>query len=120
MSACLMAGAVMVALAAEGRFTLDWMHSVEREGWHEEWQLTEAGLVLTRAAVKGSGAGMEPGEGGHFEGEWWVWEPQAPPVPRLVLAASGATMSGWRLCGRDCITLGNVAGTPVVLQPCGG
>lgn len=120
MSACLMAGAVAVALATDGRFSLEWTHSVERMAWREEWQVSAAGLSLTRAAVKGSGAGMEPGEGGHFEGDWWVWEPHAPPVPRLVLAASGETLSGWRLCGRDCIALGNVAGAPVVLQPCGG
>jgi len=118
MSACLMAGALALALEPGGRFTLEWIHSVEKEGWREEWQVTEAGLVNTRAAIKGSGAGMEPGEGGHWDGDWWVWEPQTPPIPRLVLAASGATVSGWTLCGAECVTLGAGRGEPLTLAPC--
>jgi hypothetical protein len=41
-------------------FTLVWTHSVERTEWRESWRVTPAGLVLTEARVKGSGAGMEP------------------------------------------------------------
>ncbi|MDS9470094.1 DUF1850 domain-containing protein [Paracoccus sp. MBLB3053] len=114
-----MAGTLIIALAPEGRFTLEWVHSVEKEGWREEWQLTEEGLSNTRAAVKGSGAGMEPGEGGHWEGRWWVWQPKGQPIQRLVLAASGATGSGWRLCGADCVTLGSTGGEPILIEPCG-
>ena len=79
MSSCLMAGALALALAPGGHFTLEWIHSVEKDGWREEWQVTDAGLVNTLAAVKGSGAGMEPGEGGHWDGDWWVWEPHTRP-----------------------------------------
>jgi len=118
MSSCLMAGALALALAPGGHFTLEWIHSVEKEGWREEWQVTDAGLVNTLAAVKGSGAGMEPGEGGHWDGDWWVWEPHTRPIPRLVLASSGATVSGWQLCGADCVTLGAEGGEPIVLAPC--
>ena len=35
MSGCLMAGAMALALANGGTFTLEWTHSVERESWRE-------------------------------------------------------------------------------------
>lgn len=119
MTGCLMAGAMMIALAEGGSFTLEWTHSVEREDWRETWEVTEDHrLHLTQAAVKGSGAGMEPGEGGHFEDGWWVWAPDLPRVPALSLAASGKTPSAWTLCGADCTELGASSGKPVQLAPC--
>ncbi len=119
MTGCLMAGAMLIALAEGGSFTLEWTHSVEREDWRETWEVTEDHrLHLTQAAVKGSGAGMEPGEGGHFEDGWWVWAPDLPPVPALSLAASGKTPSAWTLCGADCTELGASSGKPVQLAPC--
>ncbi|MCA0939735.1 DUF1850 domain-containing protein [Salipiger pacificus] len=119
MTGCLMAGAMMLALAEGGSFTLEWTHSVEREEWRETWEITEdRRLQLTEAAVKGSGAGMEPGEGGHFEDGWWVWVPDLPPVPALNLAASGKTPSAWTLCGEACTELGASSGKPVQLIPC--
>ena len=36
MSLCLLAGATLLTLGAQGRFTLEWQHSVEHEGWREE------------------------------------------------------------------------------------
>ncbi|WP_349295035.1 DUF1850 domain-containing protein (plasmid) [Thioclava sp. 'Guangxiensis'] len=119
MSGCLMAGAMMIALGSGGSFTLEWTHSVEREDWRETWEITaDHRLHLAQAAVKGSGAGMEPGDGGHFEEGWWVWTPDLPPVPALVLAASGKTPSAWRLCGVGCIDLGAFSGQPVQVVPC--
>ena len=119
MTGCLMAGAMILALADGGSFTLEWTHSVEREEWRETWEVTEDHrLHLTEAAVKGSGAGMEPGPGGHFENGWWVWAPDLPPVPALTLAASGETPSDWTLCGEDCTQLGATSGQPVQVAPC--
>ncbi len=118
MSTCLMAGAVMLALGPGNGFSLEWTHSVEKTRWHEDWRVTDAGLLPIRAAVRGSGAGMEPGPDARLQDGWLVWEPKAPPVPELALAASGATGSGWRICGRECVTLGQDAGAPVVLRPC--
>ncbi|SOC04285.1 uncharacterized protein DUF1850 [Rhodobacter sp. JA431] len=120
MSACLIAGALVVALGAEGRFALEWTHSVEKQVWREEWQVQGAQMHLRRAAVKGSGAGMEPGPGGWFEAGWWVWEPDTPPVSALHLAASGATGSGWRLCtgAQSCWPLGETPGAALDLRPC--
>ncbi|MBE3639975.1 DUF1850 domain-containing protein [Mangrovicoccus algicola] len=123
MSACLMAGAAMLTLAAGNGFTLEWTHSVERQAWRETWVVTpQHRLKLTEAAVKGSGAGMEPGPGGHFEEGWWVWSPDLPAIAALSLAASGATPSAWRLCAARCIDLGAAPGQPVgvTAMPCPG
>ncbi|MCT2539538.1 DUF1850 domain-containing protein [Sedimentimonas flavescens] len=118
MSGCLIAGAMTIALAAGGEFSLEWTHSVEKESWRERWRVEDGRMRLIEAAVKGSGAGMEPGPDGVFEDGWWVWQPSAPPVRELVLAASGKTPTGWQLCGVDCVTLGATEAEPLVLRPC--
>ncbi|NIZ08496.1 DUF1850 domain-containing protein [Pseudooceanicola sp. HF7] len=118
MSACLMAGALAITLSGNA-FTLEWTHSVERESWRETWEVADRRLHLTEAAVKGSGAGMEPGEGGHFEDGWWVWAPDLPPVRELVLAASGLTPSAWQLCADGtCHELGAQPEAPLHVAPC--
>ena len=120
MSVCLtLAGAATVV--ATSSFTLAWTHSVERTAWQERWSLAEKdGLRLDEARVRGSGAGMDPGEGARLEDGWWVWTPTLPPVPALVLAASGATGGGWTLCADGaCRELGATGGEPLVLAPCG-
>ncbi|MFC0812020.1 DUF1850 domain-containing protein [Paracoccus panacisoli] len=116
MSACLMAGAV--ALAVSGGFSLGWTHSVERVRWEERWRVEGDRLVLIEARVRGSGAGMEPGEGAVERDGWWVWQPSRS-FPELTLAASGATGGGWTLCtDGGCRELGAVAGAAVTLRPC--
>lgn len=113
-------GGKAIALAA-GLFTLSWTHSVEKITWQESWAATPDGLVLKEAKVKGSGAGMEPGEGARRKGGWWIWEPKMAPLPALVLASSGATGAGWTLCGAGgCQELGSETGASIVLRPCAG
>ncbi|OCW57786.1 DUF1850 domain-containing protein [Hoeflea olei] len=115
---CIVAGGKSLALAA-GLFTLSWTHSVEKTDWRESYRVGAAGLELTEARVKGSGAGMDPGEGARLEHGWWVWQPDVPPIPELVLAASGATVSAWSLChSGGCETLGAEPGAPVHIKPC--
>ncbi len=92
---CLLAGAMTLALAGPG-FSLHWTHSVEKVEWIEDWQVQGRALRLERARVKGSGAGMEPGDGATLQDGWWTWAP-GTVVPELHLAASGATGAGWRL-----------------------
>ncbi len=75
---------------------------------------------LIGAAVKGSGAGMEPDPGGHFEDGWWGWTTDGPDVPALNLAASGATISGWTLCSKGCETIGADREAPIHIAPCNG
>tara|TARA_R110002020_G_scaffold34066_30_gene103915 strand:- start:13977 stop:14345 length:369 start_codon:yes stop_codon:yes gene_type:complete len=115
---CVIAAGKTTAITAAA-FTLSWTHSVEKTEWLENWRVTPAGLELTEARVKGSGAGMDPGEGARLEDGWWVWSPDGPMVPELVLAASGATLSAWRLChAGGCMELGSKAGKPVRISGC--
>lgn len=119
MSACVAVAGTLLALHA-GTFSLSWQHSVERTEWREDWTVTAAGLELVEARIRGSGAGMEPPQGARLVDGWWVYEPTLPPVPRLVLAASGATGSGWTLCADGaCREIGHDASDPLVLEPCG-
>lgn len=119
MSALLcIAGSKAIAVAA-GLFTLSWTHSVEKIEWRESWAVTDGSLILREARVKGSGAGMEPGDGARREDGWWVWKPYQPPLGELVLAASGTTGAGWTICDAGgCEELGGHAGAPLVLRPC--
>jgi len=118
MSVCLAIGAVALQLAT-GTFTLRWTHSVEKVRWEEDWIVGSDMLTLVQSRIKGSGAGMEPGPDAVWRGGWWV-SPGQLQVPELVLAASGATSSGWTLCADGaCRTLGAEAGGPVTIAPCG-
>lgn len=73
------------------RFSLSWVHSIEKVEWREEWRVGRQGLTVVEARVKGSGVGMEPPEGSRLEGGWWVYVPTLPPQPAVILAASGFT-----------------------------
>jgi hypothetical protein len=118
MSLCIAAAGKTTVLAASF-FTLSWTHSVEKTRWEEDWKVTPAGLEIVAARVKGSGAGMEPPEGAVLRDGWWTYVPDLPASPSLVLAASGATASAWRLCaGETCLDLGAEAGEPVSLRAC--
>ncbi|AZL60001.1 DUF1850 domain-containing protein [Tabrizicola piscis] len=93
-------------------------YSVEKTRWRQCWQIEAAGLRLAEAAVKGSGAGMEPGDGARLEGGWWVWNPRADHLPSLTLATSGASDGGWLLCGGGtCQDIPETGGF-VQLRPC--
>lgn len=118
MSLCFIAGGKAAALTITA-FTLSWTHSVEKTEWRESWEVTPAGLQLTEARVKGSGAGMEPPEDARLLDGWWTYHPTLKPLPSLTLAASGATGGGWTLCADgQCRELGKAAGAPVVLSAC--
>jgi hypothetical protein len=100
-------------------FTLSWIHSVEKTVWQEAWTIDAAGLTLREARVKGSGAGMDPGDGAQLVDGWWVWQPQVPAIASLLLSASGDTASAWQLCVADeCLKLGETEQDPVKLWPC--
>jgi hypothetical protein len=113
------AAAGKITVMAVAAFTLSWTHSVEKTRWQESWRLTPAGLQVVEARVQGSGAGMDPPDGSIFQNGWWVYRPKVAPQQRLVLAASGATVGGWLICGGDqCATFGQVAADPIVLSAC--
>lgn len=120
MSLCILAAGKATVLAVSA-FTLAWTHSVERTEWREEWLVEPAGLRLVEARVRGSGAGMEPAEDAVLEDGWYVYRPFRPPQASLLLAASGATGEGWRLCAAgECRPLGALAGEAVEIAPCAG
>lgn len=113
------AAAGKTTLIAVTAFSISWVHSVEKTEWREDWAIRDGALVMTEARVKGSGAGMDPGPGARLEDGWWIWTPDLPPEPEMRLAASGATVSSWRLCHADgCIDLGERASAGIRLWPC--
>jgi len=121
MSLCVLAGGKITVIAATA-FSLSWIHSVEKIEWQEDWAIVDAEFVLTEARVKGSGAGMDPGAGARLVDGWWTWHPEAPPVGTLHLAASGTTVSGWKICygpQDDCTVFGEMAGDTIALAECG-
>jgi hypothetical protein len=118
---CLKAGAITAKLAVTA-FTLVWMHSVEKIDWQEDWRIEGDRLHLVLSRVKGSGAGMEAGDGAVLKDGFWSWRPHVPPLPELTLARSGATPD-WRICTSDgCRSmtelLGPAGGTPVTMSVC--
>jgi hypothetical protein len=120
-SLCLAAGGATAVLPLTA-FLLSWTHSVERIEWRELWRVEAGALVLVEARVKGSGAGMEPGEGAVLRDGWWVWRPETR-VPELALARSGS-VAPWRLCapsGASCRDLSARLGGdgPIRLSLCG-
>jgi len=118
MSVCVLA-AGKTALIAGAAFTLSWTHSVEKTQWEEDWRVMPAGLQIVEARIKGSGAGMDPPEGARLKDGWWIYTPHIEPLERLVLAASGATGSGWRLCAAGgCTVIGGQSGDPAVVTAC--
>ena len=118
MSLCLLSAGSTLLLSISA-FSLSWTHSVEKVRWQEEWHISQAGLELTMARVKGSGAGMEPGDDAVLTEGWWQWQPDLPPQKELRLAASGATGTGWTLCHTQaCLELAAQAGEPVRLWAC--
>ena len=104
--------------------TLAWTHSVERTEWRETWLVENDGLRLKEARIKGSGAGMEPGETARLEAGWWVWQPETPLVVASLLLARSGAVGDYLLCdGQICRPLeGWLPGLPatgtLTLQPC--
>lgn len=115
---CLLVGAIALHLG-QGSFELGWQHSVEKTGWREIWRVENGTLRLMEAAVKGSGAGMEPGDDAQLLDGWWVWHPDLPPVASLTLAASGATQGGWQIChDGTCREIGKIQSDPITVKAC--
>lgn len=92
----LASGALAAALPV-GAFTLAWTHSVEKTEWREDWSVRDGALVVERARIRGSGAGMEPPQGAVLADGWWEYVPDLPPQKELVLARSGFT-ADYTLC----------------------
>lgn len=118
----LLAGSLRATLPAQ-EFTVAWMHSVEKTRWEERYRVAGRSLVLDRARVEGSGAGMDPGRGAKLDGGWWTWHPHAAPLSELRLTISPYT-SDYDICfARRCTPLHVLAKTGLepavaVIRPC--
>ena len=120
MSLCLAAAGIAVEIASS-TFTLSWTHTVQKTVWEEEWSVQSDRLVLRRARVEGSGAGMEPPPQARREGRFYVWNPEEAQ-PEIVLRREPHA-ADWNLCAAGrCDTLGGWLGMdadPVTLSPAG-
>ena len=90
-AACLLVAGLLRASIPAQEFTVAWTHSVEKTRWEEHYRIEGTHLVLDRARVQGSGAGMEPGPGARLQDGWWTWRPGLPPLPQLRLTLSPYT-----------------------------
>lgn len=118
MPICLIAGGKATAIALAS-FTLAWTHSVEKVRWEEDWELSDAGLRIVEARVKGSGAGMEVPDGAVLRDGVWHYVPSLPPQRELLLARSGATVGNWELCAEGrCREIGAAAGPAARIAAC--
>jgi hypothetical protein len=120
MSLCIAAAGIVIEIAASS-FTLGWTHTIEKTVWEEHWRIEGDRLVLLEARIQGSGAGMEPPPEARLEDGFYVWQPNTPPLPEIVLRR--AEQAGdWRLCTASrCAALGEWLGAeadPVTLRPC--
>lgn len=117
MALCVATAAGVVSLGVSS-FSLHWTHSVERTEWQEDWRIAGGRLVAVESRVRGSGAGMEPGDDARLTGGWWRWQPDLS-VGELSLANSD-TAGKWTLCTPACAPLGGPPTEPIRLFPCSG
>ncbi|MBC2886237.1 DUF1850 domain-containing protein [Ochrobactrum sp. CM-21-5] len=118
MPVCIATAGGIIKVAATA-FVLSWTHSVEKIPWQEHWQASPAGLVLTEARIKGSGAGMDPPEDAVLKDGWYVYHPHIPPRRDIILAASGETVSAWTFCANgQCRDLGAKPSAPIKIALC--
>ena len=88
---CMVAGSWHVSLPIS-EFTLRWTHSIERIEWSEDYEVVGGWLHLSRAHVRGSGAGMDPPEGAWLQDGVWSyrvpdpWRRELVPEIRLAMA----------------------------------
>jgi len=93
---CIAVGARIVAVPAHA-FTLEWLHTIEKVRWEEDYLVAGDWLLLTRARIRGSGAGMEPPPDAVREGSVWSYRP-ADRWRRSVQLARSEIGVDYRLC----------------------
>lgn len=116
-SLCLgLAGVVWASLPLT-QFTLAWTHSIEKIRWEEDYQVTEQGLVLQQARVKGSGAGMEIPDGAELREGSWHYQRPLPPLNPLRLGRTPEA-GDYQLCeDQRCRPMSDWVGPPQASRP---
>ena len=116
---CITVGAQMISLPVRS-FTLQWQHTVEKVLWEEDYLVVSDWLLLERARVLGSGAGMEPPPDAVREAKGWSYRP-ADRWRRSVVLARSEFGDDYRLCTQgDCRPLSGLiaARGPATLASC--
>jgi hypothetical protein len=118
---CIAVGAQVISLPVRS-FTLQWQHTVEKVRWEEHYLVAGDWLLLQRASVLGSGAGMEPPPDAVREGKGWSYRPSDRWRKSVQLARSEFG-DDYRLCLQDgCRPLAEfvTARGPATLTACTG
>lgn len=81
------------------RFTLAWVHSIERVRWEEDYEVLgpPPRLLAPRARIKGSAAGMEPPPDAVLRDGWFHYTPSERSPAVLPLTRSEFT-ADFELC----------------------
>lgn len=98
-------------------FTLAWNHTIEKIRWEEDYRVTEQGLVLEEARVRGTGAGMEIPEDARLENGSWHYRRQLQLLQPLSLGRTPEA-GDYQLCfDGQCHAMSQWIGAPVDSQP---
>jgi len=96
------------------RFTLAWLHSIEKVRWEEDYEVARADatgqaprLRAGLARIRGSAAGMEPPPHSVWRTGWYEYPASDPPPEGLRLTRSTYT-ADYELCtGGRCLPFGH-------------
>ncbi|WP_411387123.1 DUF1850 domain-containing protein [Pseudomonas sp. MPB03] len=114
---CLGLSGVVWAQLAVTDFTLAWNHTIEKIRWEEDYRVSEQGLVLGEARVKGNGAGMEIPDNARLENGSWHYQRQVPPLQPLKLGRTPQA-GDYQLCfDGGCRPMSHWLGPPTAGQP---
>lgn len=110
------------------RFTLAWMHSIEKVRWEEDYAVVASPvtgqppvLLALKARIKGSAAGMEPPDDAVLRHGWYEYPPRQAIVSELLLTRSEFTADYDWCMGGHCQTMSNlIASNPGITRvtPC--
>ncbi len=117
---CLVAGAMHARIEASS-FTLKWQHSVEKILWEEDYEIAGPWLHLSKARIRGNGAGMEVPDGALLVRGVYHYRPTQRWSQVLNLARS-EFVADYQLCiNDDCQPLSKwipVSAGVTTLAPC--
>ncbi|MFC6335259.1 DUF1850 domain-containing protein [Pseudomonas sp. CCM 7891] len=109
-------GAVWAQLPIS-HFTLAWNHTIEKIRWEEDYRVTETGLVLEEARVRGNGAGMAIPEEAWLKDGSWHYHPKLLPLQPLNLGRTPEA-GDYQLCfNNQCRAMSQWVGSPTSSQP---
>ena len=114
---CLGVAGVVWAQLPIASFTLAWTHSIEKIRWEEDYRVTEQGLILVEARVRGNGAGMEIPADARLQNGSWHYRRALPPLQPLNLARTPEA-GDYQLCfDGQCKAMSHWLGDPTHNQP---